>query len=41
MAKAASEAGVRSTPTVTVDGKPLEGTSITDMINNLETQIAK
>lgn len=41
MAKAASEAGVRSTPTVTVDGKPLEGASITDMINNLETQIAK
>ena len=33
---AATEAGVEGTPTVLVNGKPLEGSSVSDMADNLE-----
>jgi protein-disulfide isomerase len=38
--QAAEEAGVNGTPTVTLDGQPLQGNSISDMIANLEAGIA-
>ena len=38
--KAAEEAGVKGTPTVTVDGKPLQGKSISEMIESLKKAIA-
>jgi protein-disulfide isomerase len=37
---AAAEAGVSGTPTVLVDGQPLGGASITDMVNQLERTLA-
>ena len=33
---AATKAGVSGTPTVYVNGKPLEGSSVSDMADNLE-----
>ena len=33
---AATKAGVQGTPTVSVNGKPLEGSSVSDMADNLE-----
>jgi protein-disulfide isomerase len=36
----ATEAGVESTPTVTVDGKPLEG-SVAELVDQLEQRLAK
>lgn len=38
--KASEEAGVEGTPTVTLDGKPLQGTSISDMVATLEKAIS-
>lgn len=38
--KAAEDAGVQGTPTITLDGQPLQGTSISDMVANLEAQIS-
>lgn len=40
-ATAAREAGVRSTPTVFVDGKELEGESVTLLVKALEDQLRK
>jgi protein-disulfide isomerase len=36
---AAREAGIEGTPTVTVDGEKLEGSSIAEMVDNLEEQL--
>ncbi len=38
---AASDAGVKGTPTVFVDGKELQGSSIADMASNLRDQLSK
>jgi protein-disulfide isomerase len=38
--RAAAAAGVDSTPTVLVNGKPLAGSTVTDMADNLERMIA-
>ncbi len=37
--QAARDAGVTGTPTVTVDGKKVEGASIADMVDNLEAML--
>ena len=39
--KTAQEAGVTGTPTVTVNGKPLEGSSVSELADNLESMLAQ
>lgn len=38
--QAAEKEGIQGTPTIFVDGQPLQGQSISDMVDNLEQQIS-